>query len=453
MAKITTNEVRTLCKAAKGDSGKSITFSIFDDKTMQSAAACALLHTDKGFGLNINGETVGVFSSQKLVSQAIRAWRPESVEPEEGSEEEESIIEHQDPFDLSKVKIEHKFLSVSEIAKMLKSEDLCLETDIQRNRGVWRPYAKRVSRLIESMILGLPIPSLTFSEDKESILYPVDGLQRLDAIQAFMKEVKGKGKKGFKLKNLEGLPMLEGLTYKELPKKYKRRLDRCQLTCAVISHGSPVELKILVYERLNQGSSKLNNMEVLHGVERGPGLNMLKEVAKSPAFESATGGSVSPLRMDDLSMLLRCSTFILAGPLEYKGKLRACQVRTLTQLNGMGTPNLDNVKVILETGLERAHKALGDNSCRKIVGSKRQAVNRALMEVQVLQLSSLNDVGILFKDLDLKALNVGLATMCAEGERFHDCISRSTGDVAATQDRHSLFAALLKSCVKKKGEK
>ncbi|MBW1616923.1 MAG: DUF262 domain-containing protein, partial [Deltaproteobacteria bacterium] len=132
-----------------------------------------------------------------------------------------------DPYNPEEIKIDQKNLNLGFIIEMLENEEIDLMPDFQRNMDLWDDTKK--SRLIESLLLGLPIPSFYFSEeanrDKQLV---VDGLQRLCAFQDFIVDKK------LKLSNLQFLESYKDKFYEDLSREDKRKISGTQLNCYVI---------------------------------------------------------------------------------------------------------------------------------------------------------------------------------------------------------------------------
>lgn len=112
------------------------------------------------------------------------------------------------PYDPELIDVRDSPISVFQAYTMILDKDINLSPDFQRN-VVWD--SKRKSRLIESILLRIPIPVFYFSQGKNGKLSVVDGLQRLTAIKSFMDNE-------LKLSELEYLTELNGLTYADLQK-------------------------------------------------------------------------------------------------------------------------------------------------------------------------------------------------------------------------------------------
>lgn len=172
---------------------------------------------------------------------------------------------------------------IETLIKKLDKNIIKLDPDYQR-RHRWDN--KTSSKLIESLILNIPIPIVYISQDidvddetydNEFRYSVIDGQQRLTAIKNFLK-----GK--FELEGLETLSELNGCSYKDLPPFLTRRLEERSIKCLRIDSTLDAQVKLDIFERLNSGSVKLEPQELRNAVYSGPFNNLLKELSKDKNF-------------------------------------------------------------------------------------------------------------------------------------------------------------------------
>src|SRR5574343_39891 len=137
----------------------------------------------------------------------------EPFQEDESGLERDAPDEIEVPFDPSKIDITVKSITISTLQSRLKNDELDLTPDFQRQANVWDQ--KRKSRLIESVLLRIPLPSFYLSEDDEGVYAVVDGLQRLCTLFHFMdhaelNRVTGSKLVPLRLKDLQYLKELEG---------------------------------------------------------------------------------------------------------------------------------------------------------------------------------------------------------------------------------------------------
>jgi len=189
---------------------------------------------------------------------------------------------------------------VFQVMRKIDLEEIELNPEFQR-KFVWNQT--RQSRLIESILLRIPLPSFYLDATDEGRWLVVDGLQRLNTMHHFYK-----GK--LQLTNLEYLEELEGKTFADLPRSWQRQIeDQTELNLYIIQPETPPFVKFMIFSRVNTGGLVLTQQEIRHVLFQGRATTYLAELAELPEFLSATSNSISPLRMDDRECVLRFLAF------------------------------------------------------------------------------------------------------------------------------------------------
>ncbi len=200
---------------------------------------------------------------------------------------------------------------IETLIKKLDKNIIKIDPDYQR-RHRWDN--KTSSKLIESLILNIPIPTIYISQDidvddetelDEYRYSVIDGQQRLTAIKNFLKNK-------FTLEGLETLNELNGCLYKDLPPFLTRRLEERSIKCLRIDSTLDAQVKLDIFERLNSGSVKLEAQELRNAVLAGEFNNLIKNLSKNDNFrnllqinpsESENNNKVK--RMEDVEITLR----------------------------------------------------------------------------------------------------------------------------------------------------
>ena len=156
----------------------------------------------------------------------------------------------------------------------------------------------KASRLIESLLLNIPIPVLYFAETDEAKYEIFDGHQRVASIVRYFNGV-------YRLSRLAVLQEYRGLRYIELPQREQRFLTMRTLRTILISIESAPTMKFEIYERLNTGSISLNAQELRNSIYRGEFNDMLHEPANFPSFRALVGTKQPRRRMVDEEAILR----------------------------------------------------------------------------------------------------------------------------------------------------
>ncbi|WP_129721419.1 HNH endonuclease family protein [Xylanivirga thermophila] len=167
-----------------------------------------------------------------------------------------------------KVFTEQKDFTLSQLREMVADGDLITNPDYQRD---YVYNDKQASKLIESILIGIPIPTIYLSEEDEGIYSVIDGQQRITSFVNFLDNK-------FKLSGLKELIDLNGKYFKNLEKEIQRKLKSSTLKAICILKESN-HLKYEIFARLNQGSVSLKPQELRNCIYRGRFNSMLEEIA------------------------------------------------------------------------------------------------------------------------------------------------------------------------------
>ncbi len=148
--------------------------------------------------------------------------------------------------------------------------------------------AKNQSRFIESVHLGIPVPSLFMAANKDGSWELIDGVQRLSSLIHYVgNEVQlaqiGKGE-SLRLQGLQVLTEFENTTYDNLPSTLRLKFSLRPLKVTTLSDKSDLKVRFDLFERLNTGGIKLTDQEVRACVYRGPFNDLLGELSSNPDF-------------------------------------------------------------------------------------------------------------------------------------------------------------------------
>lgn len=293
------------------------------------------------------------------------------VEREE-SDSSEPIL---DPFDPTKIKVDREQMSVFQVMRKIELGEIKLDPDFQRNL-VWD--AKRQSRLIESVLLKIPLPAFYLDAIEPSRWVVVDGLQRLSTLSDFMSA------RTLKLCGLEFLGRkLEGAGFDDLPRSSQRELEETQLTIFIIRPETPPKVKFTIFYRINTGGMVLTAQEIRHATFPGRAPQLLRELAAGEPFRRATVYSVSPKRMDDRECVLRHLAFRLT-PFHSYGKpdLNDFLGSAMNKLNSATENEVEKLASEFNRSMSLCSEVLGEFAFRKFSISRgmRGPVNKALFE-------------------------------------------------------------------------
>ena len=353
------------------------------------------------------------------------------VEQDDGEEE----ITH--PFNPEKLKIRTVNLLVGNLISRIKYGEVDLAPDFQRMSGLWN--LQRKSRLIESLLLRIPIPVFYVAADENEHWSVVDGIQRMTTINDY-----ATGE--YALDRLEYLNWLNGYKYENLPRPMQRRIDETHLIVNVIEPGTPPEVMFNIFLRINTGGLTLNGQEIRHALHPGPVRQYLKELAESKEFLLATDSSVNPKRMGDRECVLRFLAFYIEPWEGYTNNdLNGHLASVMDKLNVMSSKERETLSCDFKKAMRAAFETFGNDAFRKRTDSwsGRRPVSKALFEtwsVQLARCSPAQIATLVDRREDVQSQFIEL--MRNDGE-FDRAISYATGTPSRVQKRFEAIRTLV----------
>lgn len=356
---------------------------------------------------------------------------PTGVEADTGDDETEITR----PWNPEAIRVGTKQFSLRNILDLIDDGDLELAPDFQRN-SVWKPRQK--SRLIESILLQIPLPAFYFAEDTDGMMRVVDGLQRLSTVHSY-----ARNPASFPLAELEYLQSASGLRFRELPAALQRRINNAQIVVHVIDPTTPPGVKYDIFKRINTGGSPLNAQEIRHCMSKDRSRNFLKRCTHAEEFDLATGHSMHEhIRMDDREVALRFCAFQLGG---LKGYEEAGSMDVfLENTTGM----LDDPRKVSDTKLEelyqsfclsmlKCYKIFGEHTFRKWPWGARgkSPINRPLFDCWSFALAKYTD-----RDLDERKESIVKAArdLMTDNREYIDAITAGTNSISKVKLRFEL---------------
>lgn len=230
------------------------------------------------------------------------------------------------PFDPSQLKVEVKNTTIGALCDMLAHDMIDLQPNFQRHANIWSDAKK--SRFIESIILGLPIPSLYFYIDYSNKKWVViDGLQRLCALKDFMVDNK------LKLSGLDFLSDYKDRKYDKFSYFERVEMSMRYVTLNIISGEASKDAIYIIFQRINSAGMTLRPAEVRNALYSGKGMDFIKSIADDPEFLDVIDGAVSTNRMMHYDYVSRFMAFYLNGYGNYKENMNVFLGDALTRMN------------------------------------------------------------------------------------------------------------------------
>lgn len=356
-------------------------------------------------------------------------------------ENEDETVRIERPFDPEKIRVRTVNVVVDQVVTRIRYKEIDLAPDFQRMADVWNDRQK--SRLIESLLLRIPIPVFYVAADHDEIWSVVDGLQRTSTMFDY---VEGR----FALKQLEYLTDLNGKFFMQLPHRMQRRIRETQLVVNVIDPGTPEEVMFNIFRRINTGGETLNGQEIRHALHPGPIRDYLKKLAESDEFKQATDYSIKSKRMEDRECVLRFIAFHIESWEDYSANdLDGYLGSAMKIVNAMDTAQRDLLTDDFMRAMRGAHRIFERHAFRKryIRDEGRYKVNKALFDAWSVGLARLTDgdVEILAKNRE-RIIDEFISLMNDDAE-FVTSISASTGTPARVRKRFRTTQELIERCL------
>jgi len=281
----------------------------------------------------------------------------------------------------AEVKISRDVFSVYELKrKYEEKKTLILDPDFQREK-VWTKRQK--SELIESILMGIPLPVMYFAEDRYGNLQVIDGRQRLETFFDFMNEKF----------SLFQTPILnnKGKKFKELKPKEQTKLEDYQIIVYIIKPQTPDRIKFDIFDRVNRGGTPLNKQEMRNALYQGKATVLLKELSEQVEFKKATDYSINIKRMKDRYLILRFLAFYIYYQNElidvvtnekviYKSDIDSFLGKAMEFINKSDTATIEDLKKIFKKSMKNSYEVFGKDSFRIPSKNRRRPINMALFE-------------------------------------------------------------------------
>lgn len=336
--------------------------------------------------------------------------------------------------------------TVETILSQIEKDNIDLNPAFQR-RNAWNDTKR--SKLIESLIIGIPVPEIVLAEDKEKkkSFIVIDGKQRLLAIAGFHNPDKFNVWQSSKLKGLNTRKDLNGSSFSDLTKGDNpdlRNLMNSDIRCTVISNYESVQVLYDIFYRLNTGSVPLSSQELRQVLNRGDFANYLIETTNETIPLHGVLNLDGPdTRLRDAEILLRYIAFSLYGA-EYTGNLTPFLDTKMNTINeqwaNMRGPVEDLTRAFNHATTDLI-AALATKVGRKFTDKGWETrFNRALYEVEVYYAARMPD-GLLAGEGE--RFRTAFETLCVTKPEFIDSIETSTKNIDKYYTRFTLFRDMI----------
>src|SRR5437773_3671200 len=252
-----------------------------------------------------------------------------------------------------------------------------MDPDFQRD-FIW-PEDKQ-SKLIESVLMRIPLPVFYLAEDADGRMVVVDGLQRLSTFQRFTNNA-------LPLR-LPDQSELNKKRFRDLSPKLQNRIEDCNLILYIIDAKVPERARLDIFERVN-GGVPLTRQQMRNCLFMGKATRFLKTESATDTFLQATGNSLSSLTMRDREFVNRFCAFQLLSLDEYRGEMDDFLAQALKKMNKSSDEVLEKISSEFRTSLGNNFRVFGKHAFRKHLKNQdsRSVLNASLWDVMSTGLS------------------------------------------------------------------
>jgi len=304
--------------------------------------------------------------------------------------------------------------TVHDVIRRIDQDNFVMDPEFQRD-FIW--VEAKQSKLIESVIMRIPLPVFYMAEDAEGKMVIVDGLQRLSTFHRFLKDELSL--------DLRNRPELHRKRFSELTPKVQNRVEDCNLTFYILDPKVPERARLDIFERVN-GGEPLTRQQMRNSLYMGKATKFLKHESRSDIFIRATGRSLNSKTMRDREFVNRFCAFQLLDLDEYQGDMDMFLATCLRRMNEMNDSDLSLLRDRFRAGLENNFILFERHAFRKHSPEQqsRSVLNASLWDVMSTSLSGYSGERV---------------SQCSEHLRsaFHDLLDDPSFDSAITLGTNS----------------
>lgn len=232
----------------------------------------------------------------------------------------------------------------------------------------------KASRLIESLLLDIPIPVVYVAEEADKSYSVVDGQQRITSISSFIGGKFPDGK-DFTLSGLQVLTEINGKLFRQLTPEMQEAIMNATVRLIIIEQESHPDVKFEVFERLNLGAEKLNDQELRNSVYRGKYNQLLRELTSNHHLLKIMGATQPHKRMIDRQLILRFFAMWRNTHLKYKAPMKRFLNQEMEKHRNPDDKELTEMRSVFEKSIEMAYAVFGENAFRRFNTGRKGSPN------------------------------------------------------------------------------
>ncbi len=341
-----------------------------------------------------------------------------------------------------------KDFSIREFLTMKNDGELILQPIYQRN---YVATDKIASKLIESILLDVPIPVVYLAEEQDENFSVIDGQQRLTSFLSFV-EGKFPDSRPFKLSGLKVLSDLNRKLFIDLDIEFQKKIRNTTIHSIIIKKESNPDIKFEIFERLNTGSTKLNEDEIRNTVYRGNYIELLAELSENAVFHGLVKKDNFKKRMFYRGMILRFFALSEKSYINYKSSMKQFSNKELRDNRDLSPTKIREYRTRFEHSLDLVKVVFGDMAFRRYMPGEQGAqgkwadtqINMALYDLQMVGFVNYSKNDVLSK-ADL--IREGLLDLMINNQHFRDQITLQTSNTDVLKKRFRTYMDMLESII------
>jgi hypothetical protein len=341
---------------------------------------------------------------------------------------------------------------IDSLIRRIKKGTLVLQPDFQRYY-VWDDV--KASRLIESALLEIPLPTIYLSEEKDGRVYVIDGQQRLTAFVSFI-DGKFPDNKVFKLRGLKVFTDLNGKTFADLAQidtNLQDKITGFSVRTITFKKESGKDLKFEIFERLNTGSVSLNDQELRNCIYRGTYNKLLKTLSLDTDFQFLLNISKPDNRMGDIELVLRFAAFHHSTYLNYKPPMKKFLSSEMEKYQNISDKDKIELEIAFKNAVMIIKSLLDKNAFKRFYKGKEgnhdgywepKRFNASLYDVLMYTFAR-QDKNTVYQHLD--SIREAFIDLMCNDQEFIDSIELSTSSIQAVTKRFDKFRLTLQDII------
>ena len=305
-------------------------------------------------------EHVGASSAKGSTAAAVFEGKSSAKKREEEEDLFAELDETLFRVDRDALQIQKADFTVNSVIDKINRGKVNLRPSYQREY-VWT--VRTASKLIESLILNIPIPTMFFHETQSGKLEVVDGKQRLTSIWSFIQSEFPDGSP-FKLTGLEVYEDLNGKTFADLHERYQETILDFPLNVHTISRSSQPDFVFEVFERLNMGATQLNEQELRNCIYQGMYTDLLEDLVQNEYLLKIYRSKTPHLRMRDRELVLRYFAMLRTAPEGFFIPIKSWLNEEMRENKDMTPQDAGEMHAFFERTIKLAYDIFGDCAFR-----------------------------------------------------------------------------------------